>query len=645
MNIPVKFGVRGKVKATLTDTRDGSKREIKGNNLILDHYMDRAMDSGLGILGTQPFAGCHIGTGDTPPSPSDQGLKGTTLASSTSPVTTKDVALPEPLILAGSFENIEVGPIRCLAITPDEEILLVGSPNGVKAYQFDNENTTLSEIQVEDFNELSGIDCRHLATGGDYLFVGFNVAPWGKLFKRVGNRFDFIQDISEGNRVTTCSKISSDGSKLALLYSPSSYSPGKISVFDLQENSASIIVSWLDLIHSEGYSPLGIEFTSDNREILVTGRGLIVLSMVDGDVNVEYSVTHSGYGKGCLISDDEMVLVGGSPGSSASTCYLNRYVRGSDGLWTRVSVVDTGESSHGAATVHLWDNLFAVCYYTRVDAWALNKNMWWNKMRLMSSNGDNKNQSLVFLEGLNVLFTRNVEGNLSIYKRKFQYDESLSFARNWTFPAGRGTGAVREIALRGNSSSTLPHAGSTWVARIVLPEAIEKTDLHQLDVEWEIEVTNPGVWEGVIPGGSKDGTQDINWRFTLNEEQFSSLVTSGWNSLAAWFGGSGTPNLRVGDSSVESDLILDRENIYGDEIFYLQSTAIREVNPYVPGSLQRTFRVFLEVDQSNGEIGEMVLGGSQTGAYLGRITFDPPLEKDENYRLYIDVTFGWQRGE
>jgi len=110
--------------------------------------------------------------------------------------------------------------------------------------------------------------------------------------------------------------------------------------------------------------------------------------------------------------------------------------------------------------------------------------------------------------------------------------------------------------------------------------------------------------------------------------------------------------VRIGTSNEESDLIFDRESIRGKEIEYISSTAISIVNPYIPGSLKRTIRLFLEVNQGNGQIGEIVLGGSQSDNSLARITFDPPLDKPPHegeganpYRIYLDLEFGWQRGE
>ena len=130
------------------------------------------------------------------------------------------------------------------------------------------------------------------------------------------------------------------------------------------------------------------------------------------------------------------------------------------------------------------------------------------------------------------------------------------------------------------------------------------------------------------------------------------LVSTGYSIPANWFGVTGTPNVRIGTSNEESNLLFDLGNIRGKQIQYISSTAISVVNPYVPGSLKRTIRLFLEVNQGNGQIGEIVLGGSQSTSSLARITFDPPLDKPPHegeganpYRLYLDLEIGWQRGE
>src|SRR5690606_25401202 len=149
--------------------------------------------------------------------------------------------------------------------------------------------------------------------------------------------------------------------------------------------------------------------------------------------------------------------------------------------------------------------------------------------------------------------------HIGVYRIKPNPQNTQSYARQWTFPAGVGTGTVNRIGLQANSG-TGANGNNRHVAQIVLSEPLEKTDLHQLDVIWEIEVENPGVWEGVIPGGSRDKS-DLAWRVTINEEQFYNLVQTGYRILANWFGVTGTPNVRIGTSNEESDLIFDRENI------------------------------------------------------------------------------------
>ena len=56
--------------------------------------------------------------------------------------------------------------------------------------------------------------------------------------------------------------------------------------------------------------------------------------------------------------------------------------------------------------------------------------------------------------------------------------------------------------------------------------------------------------------------------------------------------------------------------------------------------------------EGNGQIGEIVFGGSSSANSLARITFDPPLDKPPHegeganpYRIYLDLEIGWQRGE
>src|SRR5690606_38200829 len=91
MRVPINMGVKGKVTATLTNIETGEKQEVKGDNLILNHYLDWAMEQGLGILGDITFNRCYIGTGDTPPQPEDTTFNGTQLAVSSVSELVKDL--------------------------------------------------------------------------------------------------------------------------------------------------------------------------------------------------------------------------------------------------------------------------------------------------------------------------------------------------------------------------------------------------------------------------------------------------------------------------------------------------------------------------------------------------------------------------
>ena len=57
-------------------------------------------------------------------------------------------------------------------------------------------------------------------------------------------------------------------------------------------------------------------------------------------------------------------------------------------------------------------------------------------------------------------------------------------------------------------------------------------------------------------------------------------------------------------------------------------------NPYVADSLTRSVRLFIDTDKFNQNIGTL----SMTSGL--NLTFDPPLQKVNTHRLYIDIEFG-----
>jgi len=655
MRIPLNMGVKGRVTVTLTNTETGERQEVKGDNLILNHYLDWAMTQGLGILGTTTFNRCYIGTGDTPPQPEDTTFNGTQLAMSASSVLTKDLnAVDQKLEVLGTIRNLDIAAPGGLAVTPDEEILLVGNDSNLRAFTINESDWTLTPIQVDDFVGLTGV--RALCIKNDLLFVGINQAPWGKLYKRVENNFEFFADVPGLSTRPTRADITFDD-KYLLLRSP-------LRVFSIGDGT----LTEIDSSSVNSYNHICV-FASNSHDMFSGSysSGSFILrrySIVDNALVFQESfVLPIDYSPDLIISpilDLDAVgdsiyaygrirLTGGvNWGIGVSSLFM------SNGVW-KVSTRSFGTLYAGSNPSHISGvavvnpSLFFILGDFGVG-------IMHPRLRYPHSNlvgiDTTENSSWVWLDAKQVLLIRDVSdspANLKIIKPRV-VTSLQSYARQWTFPAGVGTGIVNRIGLQANSG-TGANGNNRHVAQIVLPEDLEKTNLHQLDVIWEIEVENPGVWEGVIPGGSRDGS-DLAWRVTINEEQFYNLVQIGYSIPANWFGITGTPNVRIGTSNEESDLVFDRENIRGEEIEYISSTAIRVVNPYVPGSLKRTIRLFLEVNQGNGQIGEIVFGGSTSSSSLARITFDPPLDKPPDvgeganpYRIYLDLEIGWQRGE
>lgn len=187
------------------------------------------------------------------------------------------------------------------------------------------------------------------------------------------------------------------------------------------------------------------------------------------------------------------------------------------------------------------------------------------------------------------------------------------------FPAGTGTGTIQEVVLAGYYSAS---------ARQVVSPALNKTDQHELTVVWTVSLyRGADSWSGVIPAGQRDGVTDIDWVATINDKQLAEWAV--WPSATNW----GSLWLITGTSNAPSDLVNDTAvTIKGTQLF-TGSPAYREPQTYTADSFYRDVRLGLDIDQSNGSIGELVLRAG-SGSFL-RMTFDPPLDKIDTYRLYL----------
>lgn len=652
MRIPINMGVKGRVTATLTNMETGEKQEVKGDNLILNHYLDWAMERGLGILGGTTFYRCYIGTSDVPPQPTDTTFVGTQLAMSSTGVLSKGLYQSGTKAdLKLIREDLQVAQRGALAATPDGRLVFINSgekkEGALKAFKVDSQdpdNWKLLEIQVPDFSLIDfdlGV-VQAIGCNSNYLVVSVSYSNTGLLFKIEGDSVTYVGEIPS---------LMSDTRKITFVPNENRFvrvRGNTLGLFDIDPDGHEV-----DLIYTGGRTSGEIRnIFVDENFISVGGYHYtaysnypwvmyVNLSDLTGEVYSVAGFADNPPGAVRFISPTEFYHRQGSAYRKTSLNDL--------GNWEHEDVF-TGLPSDVRELWFFGDNhmAFADNRFLRAGHGGVPKVLNYDPLGLAANT---PHYSYAFIPEEGVIFGRQSSSpyGLVVYKVRDEFVNKQSYARQWTFPAGVGTGTVNRIGLQANSG-TGANGNNRHVAQIVLPEPLEKTEIHQLDVIWEIEVENPGVWEGVIPGGSRDGS-DLNWRVTINEEQFYDLVQTGYSIPANWFGVTGTPNVRIGTSNEESDLIFDRENTRGEEIQYISSTALRVVNPYVPGSLKRTIRLFLEVNQGNGQIGEMVLGGSQSANSLVRITFDPPLDKPPHegeganpYRIYLDLEIGWQRG-
>lgn len=658
INIPIDMGIKPKVTLNLTNTKTGEVQTMSmgaPEGMILNHYLDWAMERGLGLLGTTTFNRCYLGTGDTPVQPTDTGLSGSQLAVSSSSVLTTSVKNTNIKFEdVGNVPGVGVSSVQGLAISPDEEILIVGADGtnypGLRAFHIDYDDYTISQINTPEFDVVANLACRTLSFGGDYLFVGLEQSPWGKLYRKSANEFTFIADVPSLTSVPVLSTITEDGKFLAVGGGRTS-----IRVYSIEEDVISLIGSVStseinDFIFVENPLQLCVACGSEGKT-----RNIKIYSISSESVSLEQTVTNfqgtSGFSGNDILTnslffDGESLNLVSAEGWGWGIFKLPRNTLG---VWdTKVIQVwstDSGSNVHkthgNIANRHI---MFPLNY--NIMSYILPQ----SRLRVSYDSFPTlglpeRAGSWTQVKSKDILIVKSDSG-IRMLKLRDDLLSKLSYARKWTFPAGTGTGVVNEVAIRA-TSGTGEGGNNRYFLRFVLPEGFEKTDLHQLEVEVEAEIENPGVWEGVIPGGGRDGS-DVAYRITMSENQFRDFITTGYNNLSTWFGTDGTPSVRIGTSNEDTDLVLDRENIRGEQIQYISSTAIREVIPYVPGSLERTIRLFLEVDQGNGKIGEIVFGDR-----FCRVTFDPPLNKydpegvdagrDPSTRLYMNLVFGWKR--
>jgi hypothetical protein len=219
-------------------------------------------------------------------------------------------------------------------------------------------------------------------------------------------------------------------------------------------------------------------------------------------------------------------------------------------------------------------------------------------------------------------------GQYDSYANSTLGDYPVQRIYNFIIPAGTATGTIKEMALCQSSGANM---GS---ARQIIVPAIEKSDVHELRVTAIISLKRSAdYWSGTLAGKQRDGVTDINWVATANNRQLYNVALNiggiGWASK--WYTATGTSN-------DPSDLVSDLDNnIKGTQLFNGNSNLSTPLD-YTAGSFYRDYKFGFEINQSNGAIAEMTAGAHSNFRFL-RMTFDPPLDKVDDHRLFLTVRF------
>ncbi|MFP4661942.1 MAG: hypothetical protein ACLFPF_07125 [Halanaerobiales bacterium] len=224
----------------------------------------------------------------------------------------------------------------------------------------------------------------------------------------------------------------------------------------------------------------------------------------------------------------------------------------------------------------------------------------------------------------------------------------ISKAR-FVVPAGVGTGEVGELALQSGDSS-YSETRNRWVSRIAFDPKINKSEYIQLDIIWEIRVKyGNSIWTGVLENGQRDGSS-VEWTATINNEQKQDLfsVVNSIGVLSAISNlGYLTFNMvvKVGDSNASSSIETDgKQEIKGNLLFEGESENFVSEWDYNSTAREYSFSIRIGTNEANGAFAEIMIGADRDNSGLMRITFDPPLDKVDTHRVYINPTFTFNLG-
>lgn len=242
------------------------------------------------------------------------------------------------------------------------------------------------------------------------------------------------------------------------------------------------------------------------------------------------------------------------------------------------------------------------------------------------------------------------------------YSAPLPFwtERYFVFEAGQiadntGSVFVGEVGLWTREQSNFY---DYLLCRQILNPGVTISSDDELRVTWRINYWIPRSFSGTIVGGNLNGG-DVDWTYTLNNEQFSRFLRDQWLTSFLRTGSSVGQACIFSESNDPTDFANDEEftvkgtNIYNFNVsltpypYYKTEPTpaiLRSTRDYVLGEYYNELTVGLEHDEpSDVTIGDFVLAKglitSPEDECYGRVTFDPPLTKDTQYRVFLTFRF------
>ncbi len=696
ISISNNIGLSGHVKMKLTDTRNGKVVETREfNNLLLDEYLDSYFTNGTALLSDAVFNACYIGTNDIAPDRSD-GIPEAEdiLASNLSPQNT----VPFDHIGHRYYQTLDIDVdiddnIMRPSWSHDGKYLAIYEMGNIEIHIYDIDATMAGgweEFVELDWSPMPGYssagwshDDNYLALGGhaateDIMIVDFAASIVANELVEVS--WSPITDV-ESEELIRCVAWTVDDAYL--LTTSSSY----LNIYDMADAFDTSTTPTAHYSSNQCWpTAYGPVVSPDGLYYAISGRGGGTIAsrgtarlydaeelMNNGNVALLFE-TRSELGAQAnavvdtaFSTDGQYFVYGNNDGSQAGELEIVDLPASAATGFEDFIFVDWSPDSYSrpVRTMDISpDNRFlAIGSNGRIDGIDLAESAARNELVYAEFNHQIRpnrystrfswvrwcpdSSQLILADGSDGTNSTDTEyPALSIMRAGNPTVESREMGYTWTFEEGVGTGTINDVVLRSSDFESAEPFDGECVARQLVEPALVKEEYHRLELEWVLEVTNPTkTWSATITGGGLEG-EDVVYTVMVGNAGFIDSISSSAaaayfdmgtrNSLRSFFGAEGTPRVVIGDSNVVQELDQDHIRL-GSFIDELHPPY--EVSPgtYTPGSYEQTFRVTLDIDEGVGEIGEVLLYSDHN--FVGRVTFDPKLDKPNTHRLHLDFKF------